>query len=131
MEFSFSVAAHDAIAKAEYDPDGAAEALKLAAEYLRAGEPLPGNLAQWLAEAFEAVAAAPQKQRAAVLARGLSLMAGNRRPAADWFGVASSFQDALDAGRTQAEAALEAAFYHGVSESTAVRYWREYKKAIS
>ncbi len=124
--FSFDAEVHEMLSQAARDADAAAQALKLAAGHLRAGTPLPANLARWLAGAFEAAASAPQERRAAALARGLNITAGNRRRAADWIEVAL-FAEAYDGSKLEATRAAAAQF--GVDESTVRRYWHEYRAA--
>jgi len=68
------------IKDAESSLDDAVKLLKEATKYLRAREPLPDNLADFLADAFD-IACAKKKEECAVrLVRELHLVNDNRRP---------------------------------------------------
>lgn len=69
------------IKDAESSLDDAVKLLKEATKYLRAREPLPDNLADFLADAFDIVCAKKKKEECAVrLVRELHLVNDNRRP---------------------------------------------------
>ncbi len=65
--------ATNALARIESDPDAARDVLQIASGYIRRGEPLPGNLAEYLAGAIEAAMAKPAKFRAKALSDELGL----------------------------------------------------------
>lgn len=129
MRLNFCLRAADYLGAAPHDPEAAASALLLAAEYLRAGEPVPDNLADWLAGALESAALKPAAARAGALARELHLTAGNRRPVACWLEVGGAFDLLVLDGKSQNAAKAEIARRFGIDESTAVRYWRQHCKA--
>lgn len=119
----------------EIDPQMAANALLIIAKRLRGGEPLADNLAGWLADAIEASMTKPESERGKAFIFELGLTARNRRPAADWCEFGEKFESLIDEGFTQNGAASEiSANYRNhrgeeISESTAVRLWKQYKKA--
>lgn len=118
----------DALAKADSDPEQAAQLLRIAARYLREGKPLPRGLDVYLADAFEAAMHKPEKDRGKALALELNLSALNRRPAAYWLEVGEwmSWETTPDGGRpSQNELATRAAVEFGISESTAISYYRK------
>ena len=105
-EFEFSrdinFAVSEAIYAAPANPDKAAEVLMLTARLLRSGEPIPAQLAQYLADAFEASMVKPLEIRAKSLTLELNLTALNRRPNPfDWFAAFKLV--ALNEGKTEAE----------------------------
>lgn len=77
-DINFAVS--DAISAAPADPEKAAKLLLLSAEWLRSGKPLPAQLVDYLAGAFEAAMAKPPDTRIDALALELNLKALNRRP---------------------------------------------------
>lgn len=118
-----------ALSRLDRDPDGAAEALLIAAEYLRSGKQMPPALVEWLAGAFEASMAKPPAKRGAALLHDLGLRAENRRKAADWLEIGFHFDHLMRANPVQGEAAAQVAADFGISESTARRYWTQYVAA--
>lgn len=123
---SFDAAAADAIAKAESDPQGATDALLILAHYLRAGQPVPHNLAAWVADAIEASMGKPHEVRGGALLRELNLTAHGRRPAASWVDV-GMFVAAREGSKI--EAIHDAAARWGIDETTVKRYVRRYEAA--
>ena len=131
-KLDFDVRAHDALSRADSDPDAAAEALLIAAEYLRAGTPPPRDLADHLAGAIEASMRKPRDKRGAALLLELKLTARNRRPAADWFAVGAAFERLVDdEALTDSTAKMKVAQDFHISESTALAYVKAYRKALA
>lgn len=126
---SFDPQASEAIARAESDPDQAAEALRIAAGYLRRREVVPDNVADWLADAIDCAMHKPEAHRARALALELGLAALNWRPAADWLDVGKFMDDMIDAGANQTTAARQAAVEFNIVEATAVTYYKKYLAA--
>lgn len=132
MGFFPDLAAADAIDRAESDPEQAAEVLRLAAAYMRRGEALPYNLAEYLASAIEASMGKPESHRGGALLEELNLKARNRRPAACWQEVGefmfwrTGFNFPDKKHTSQNTAATEAAVKFGISESTATRCYRRF-----
>lgn len=122
--------AFEALRRAKADPDAAAKALEIAAEYLRAREPLPHDLADWLADAFESAAAKPPENRADMLAMELLLRSLNRRPArADWIDVGQFVDD--HPAESERQRLLAACTAFNISETTArrlLKQWRDYEE---
>lgn len=125
-KLSFDPVSHEAISSAPSDPEAAAALLLQAVGYLRRGEPLPENLARYLADALESAALKPAPQRGAALAIELHLAAGNRRPAGDPLAIGQAFGALIDAGESQNAAKAQIAVNFGISESTALRAWKTY-----
>jgi len=119
--------ATDALANAESDPEAAKVALLIAADYVRRGAPLPGNLADHIAGAIEAAMAKPKNLRAKALTYELRLSAVNRRPKADWALIGSDVERHITRGASQDRALLDVSDKYGLSKSTAERYWNDYK----
>lgn len=112
--------------RVEANPDAAAEVLLLAAEYMRAGKPLPDDIAEHLAGAFEAAMCKPQKMRGKALLRELHLTAGNRRPAdVDRYALGQRFDNLVAAGKSENAAASQVGVEYRVDDSTAKRIWKK------
>lgn len=123
------------LCKAESDPEAAVQILTVAAEYLREcqGKGFPADLAEYLAQAFEAAASEDgAKKGLATLGRKLNLTAGHRRKTnnADLFEVGEAFRSELDIGKKQDEAKETVSKSLGISESTVLRMWKQYKDAL-
>lgn len=128
----FDVRVSESIQRAESSPDAAAQALLLAAEYLRAGESLPVDLVEHLAGAIESAMVKPAAARGRALLRELKLTAENRQPAdADWYKVGQRFDELLRSGESQNSSASQVAVEFGIGESTAKRFWRRYLDACA
>jgi hypothetical protein len=126
------VNAAEAVNQAASDPDQAARALLIAAEYIRKGKPLPHPLDKFLADAIEHSMLKPAgRARNTALLRELFLEAENRRPAkASGARVYSEMNELItDGGLSQNRAAEIVAKEHAISASTAKRLYREYLKA--
>lgn len=82
LEFGrlFDLRTNKAIEQASADPEAAARVLLIAAEYLRQHKPLPYQLADYLADAFEAAMAKAPEKRLADLGFELNLKSRNKRP---------------------------------------------------
>lgn len=125
-KLDFCVLTHEALSKAEHDPQGAADALLLAAEYIRSGKPLPFPLGDYLAGAIEASMRKPPEHRNAALLAELRLTNGNRRAAADWCEVGRAFEALIDSGLSQNQAKAQIAADMGIGETTAVRMYKQW-----
>ena len=125
--FSFDSIAYEAIKRSKLENQGAVDALRIAAEYLRRREVLPDNLAEWLADAIEASMGKPEPENGRYLLLELGLTAANRRPAADWIDVSTHWDALISDGmsKTQARAATAAAF--DIDETTVKRYVTQYR----
>ena len=125
--FSFDAIACEAIKRSKLENQGAVDALRIAAEYLRRREALPDNLADWLADAIEASMGKPDKENGRALLLELGLTAANRRPAADWIEVSTHWDRLVSDGmsKIQARAATAAAF--DIDETTVKRYVTLYR----
>ncbi len=76
---------NEAIRRAPADADQAAEVLLLAAKLMRDRQALPHQLADYLADAFEAAMAKPQETRVSELSFELNLQSRQKRPSTfDW-----------------------------------------------
>lgn len=128
-KLNIDFAAFDAISSAPSDPEAAAAVLLIAVGYLRRGEPLPENLARYLADALESAALKPAPQRGRALALELHLEAGNRRPAGNTLAIGQAFDALMCDGTSQNEVRAQIAADFGISESTAVRAWKTYLAA--
>jgi hypothetical protein len=130
----------DVLARAPCDPEAAAQVLMIAARYLRAGEPLPDDLAKFLADAFESAGLKPDEHsRAKTLARDLHLIAGgNRRPKASYVEVGKAVEQLVSAGDSVDKAISKYTEHFNkekskkteqISETTVGRHWRKYKNS--
>lgn len=126
--------AHEVLMKAESDPNEAANALRIAAQYIREGKPLPWSLAEHLAGAIEGALEKSQADRGPELLRRLKLTAGHRRPKGHYIEVGKLFQERIDAGDSQNAAALHVVsdprFIGHIEEQTAKRLWKKYRAAM-
>jgi hypothetical protein len=122
-------AATDALARAESDHDAARDALLIAAEYIRRGEALPGNLADHIAGAIEAAMVKPQKVRAKALTDKLHLTANNRKPKKDYVSIGAEIERHISKHSSEDKALLDICEIHNIGKSTAWRYWQDYQSA--
>jgi hypothetical protein len=98
INFAVSEAIHAAPANA----DRAAEVLLLSAKLLRSGKPLPAELVDYLAGAFEASMEKPENVRVNALAMELNLKVPNRSPNPfDWLAAHKLIQ--ANIGKSNAE----------------------------
>lgn len=97
-----------ALADASSDPEAAAQALLLAAEYLRAGAPMPAALIDHLAVAIEASMAKPKGFREKALLQELKLTALNARPKGNYYLVGQLVEAALQRGDAMVDAVADA-----------------------
>lgn len=131
VALNFDARAIELLSKSDANPDAAAEVLLLAAEYIRAKEPLPDDLAEHLAGAIEASMVKPERLRGKALLRELNLQIGNRRKAdVDWYQLGMAFEKLVDANLKEGPAASQIAVDFNTSESTAKRLWKKYKSAL-
>lgn len=108
----------DAVRGADTRDKTAGEALTIAADYLRRREPLPPELADYLAGAFEMTAAKDTAHQGPALLRELGIEVQNRRPVnVDAFDLAI-FVDVESDGKSERKRILAAAERWDVSEST-------------
>lgn len=133
---NFDAEAMEYLSAAPGDPEAAAEALRLAARYIREGKPLPDPLAGHLADAIDAAMAKPTRARAKEFARELHLTALNARPKGDLFEIGREFEALRRRGLTveSAYARLVESYkvdasQPNLSESTIKRRVREYLEA--
>lgn len=128
VRISFDSKAQEYIAAAPHDGDAAARVLVHFAQLLRRREQIPGNLADYIADAIEASMGKPTLRRAKAFTDELHLTTNNRRPA-DWHKLGAKFAELLAAGCSETRAALTIADDFNVSTSTARKCWREYERA--
>lgn len=128
----FDVRVNEALTYASADPDAAAQALRLAAEYLRSGAPMPEALAHHLAGAIEASMAKPKGAREKALLQELRLTAPNARPKGDYYLVGQLVEQSMRAGNTLATAVNDAMADPRVgikSPATIKRLYKQYVHA--
>lgn len=126
---NFDADAMKYVSAAPRDPEAAADALRLAARYIREGKPLPDPLGAHLAGAIEAALAKPVETRAKELARELHLTALNARPKGDFFEIGREFEDLRRRGLTVESAYAALTETTKLSESTVKRRVRDYLAA--
>lgn len=108
----------DAVRGAHTRDKTAGDALTIAADYLRRREPLPPELADYLADAFKFAAAKDEPHQGTALLRELGLEVENRRPVnVDAFDLAL-FVDDKENGKSDRQRILAAAEQWNVSEGT-------------
>ncbi len=126
--------AQEAIELAPSDPWGAAEALRIAARYIREGKPLPPPLDDYLAGAIEAAMHKAPEHRGSALLLELNLKALNRKPGRYWLEVGKFVEFHRDPdvakGMTYEGAVAMAADIFKIHDSTVRRYWRQFKKHL-
>ena len=121
----FDLAAYDAVEGSDSEAKTAADALRIAADYLRRREPMPPVLADYLADAFEVATMKPEAYQVEALALELGLMALNRRRASVRPWVVALFVDDEASGNTERQRILAAMDRFGVAETTARRFLKE------
>lgn len=104
----FDARVAEALALVESSADAAAQALLLAAEYLRSGQRMPDELAAHLAGAFEASMGKAKGPREKALLQELGLTAPNARPKGDYFLVGQLVEQGIRAGKSLAIAVNDA-----------------------
>ncbi len=150
--FPFDIDAFDLVNRAPSNPEAAAKALLLAAEYIGRGEQLPCSLADFLADAIQTAILTPERHdpvradRGQALIVALHLKANNRRPSdvqdhevyyfmKQWMeGLIDekgnfSFKDAHKRVIGQTEAAKRAATKFDISSSTAKNIFNKWRKS--
>jgi hypothetical protein len=126
MEF-LSAKLENALDLADADPEQAAVALREAAGFLRKGEPLPFELAIYLADAFERSMSMAPSVRGSELLINLRLKANNRRRVAVNFEyLGRDFEECLNSKMSVLEAQLHVGALYKISESTVKRLFDEY-----
>lgn len=123
--------ASDAMAAAPSDPRAAAWVLLVAAKYLRSGEKMPHDLRCYLADAFDRSMkkSAPYRNKALLLA--LHLSSSGRRPVkVSYLDTGQAFDALIESGESPNSAKSQVAADFGISESTAVRQWKQYRAAM-
>lgn len=132
VQINFDLRVFESLNRAKANPDAAAQVIVLAAEYIRAGKPLPKELAEHIAGAFENAMSAPREKRGQVLLRKLHLKPGNRRPKdLDWYEIGQHVHNLVEKGLSQFDAAaqtcvdLQDSVDVKLSESTVLRLWRD------
>lgn len=131
-QINFDLRVFESLDRAKTNPDAAAQAIVLAAEYIRAGKPLPKELAEHIAGAFENAMSAPREKRGHVLLQKLHLKHGNRPPKdLDWYEIGQDVDMLVQKGLSQFDAAteicvdLQETMGVKLSESTVLRLWRD------
>lgn len=122
----FDARAVEILSRVKANPDSAAQALLLAAEYIRSRDPLPDDLAEYLAGAIEAAMHKPKEMRCGALLLELNLKKEGPIVDATWYEVGLRFEALLKEGKSQNSASTIASEEFEISESTATRRWREY-----
>ena len=128
-KIKFDVEAFEALRRAESDPEQAAEAMRIAARYLRDELPLPMGLREWLADALDDAALKPAAYRSKALAEALHLKVNNRRPAGDWLLIGAEFDARMTSDRSEAAVADEVAGIYQIDPRTAKKYWDKFREA--
>ena len=126
MEF-LTLKLENALDLADADPEQAAVVLREAAGFLRKGEPLPFQLAIYLADAFERSMSKVPSFRGSELLINLRLKANNRRRVAvnlEYLG--RDFEKCLNSKMSVLEAQLHVGELYKISESTVKRLFDEY-----
>ena len=109
------------------DPEQAAMVLRIAAGYLRKGEPLPFPLALFLADAIEKAMRKAPSVRGSELLLNLKLKVNNRRKAAANFEhVGRDFEECRSENMSVLKTSMKIAERYGISESTAIRLHNKY-----
>jgi hypothetical protein len=130
LRLLFDARAFEALEKISHDAQGATDALLLVAEYVQSGTPLPNDLSRWLCGAIEKSMRQPKAKRGATLLLELGFTRHHRRKAvASPYAAGQAFDALLDQGESQNNAASQVAIDFNISESTAVRIWKEYQEA--
>lgn len=125
--FTFDLTFFGESVNADSDPEAAAQALLVIARRLREGKQLKPDIVEFLAGAIESAMAKPQKHRGAALLRELKLTSGNRRPSrANQFEMCKEFEALVSCGHSQNSAAFEMSDRFNISQSTAIRIWKDY-----
>lgn len=125
----FDVEVHDLLSSIESNPRNSGRLLEIAAEKIRAGVPLQGQLGNFFADAFELAAAKPLHLQARALTDELWLTTATRRPVHSWVLVGEAFGRLVRNGVTQAEAMLATAAQFEINETTALTYYKKYMAA--
>lgn len=129
---NFDARVVDALALAKCDPDAAAQALLLAAEYLRSGKPMPPALVEHLAGGIEASMGKKKGKREKALLQELNLTAQNARPKGDYYEVGQVVEASLRAGNTPSTAlddVLADPRFNIKSRATARKLYEQYLSA--
>jgi len=114
------------------DPEQAAVVLRIAAGYLRKGEPLPFPLALFLADAIEKAMRKAPSVRGSELLLNLKLKANNRRKvAANFEHVGRDFEECRSENLSVLKTSLKIAERYGISESTAIRLHNKYLRFMA
>lgn len=130
VKINFDTNAVEAVYRAPYNTDEAARSLRIAAEYIRAGKPLPRLLDVYIARAFEKSIAkkedasntAAENQGKEILKRFNFQKPRHRPQKADWFDVASKMEYRVGVKEcSKNEAAKQVAPEFDISISTAKR----------
>lgn len=129
MKINFNAEFFVAQRRMECDPQGAADALLLAAQYLRDGKTMPAAMVDYLAGAIEASMGKSQEYRNASLLAELGLTNNNRRKKGDWLDIGKAFEELINSGLSQNSAKAQIAADFDISESSAVSKFKEYQVA--
>lgn len=144
MANNLNLKAYELVNRASSDPEAAVEALLMSAKYIRNGEPLPDDLANFLADGIETAMKNPARydphnaDRGRALLVALHLGANNKRTAkADGYTVYNYMFWLVDGGIdddgaplkgiSQNDAAQLAAKKFDISVSTAKRLYRKWE----
>jgi len=122
----------DALAWAAAEADAAAQALLLAAEYLRSGEPMPQDLVEHLAGAIESSMHEPSGVREIQFLQSLKLTAKNARPKGNYYEVGLVVEESLRAGdniTTALDEVIADPRFKIESRATARKLYNQYLRA--
>jgi hypothetical protein len=108
------------------DPQQAANALRIAASYLKAQQPLPPALASFLGDAFERAMKKIPMYRGSELLVNLNLEVKNRRTKANFEHVGIEVEQLVQAKVPKGEAIIRAGETYKLSESSVKRMHKQY-----
>lgn len=117
---------HTLVDKTHTSIESATTALVTAAIYIRTGQPLPRDVAIWLADAISASMAKPPKNRAKALTDELGLTDNNARKKAGVTEVGLHVDSEINDGRSKTKAQEITAENLGFSLKTIQRRYADY-----
>ena len=132
---TFDCEANEAVLRSESSREGAIDALRIAAKYLRKGKALPSGMDRWLADAFENATTHPERYSpdngdvGHALLVCLGLKANNRRKKSSWVDVGIRIEKLTRNGKSLNKAMVEVAANLDIGYSTVARYWKKSVRA--